>query len=152
MRKAPIKLGWKQKHLDKVKTLGWSLENWKHSPLFTFGPSGRSSFNFGNFKQLHSILNNIQPLHLKLHTLRNIRSNSNTLDHIWVIERASFKLGCWTIWANLKSVIQICIHCKSVSRLQQPKSKLDQLKQLHSNLGRAVQEGKELQIHLDKTR
>jgi len=28
-----------------------------------------------------------------LHTLRNIWANSNSLDHIWVIERASFKLG-----------------------------------------------------------
>jgi len=38
-------------------------------------------------------LNNIQPLHLKLHTFRNIWANSNSFDHNWVIERASFKLG-----------------------------------------------------------
>jgi len=42
-----------------------------------------------NFKQLHSYFNNIKPLHLKLHIFRNIWANS----YIWVIERASFKLG-----------------------------------------------------------
>jgi len=89
-----------------------------------------------NFKLLHSNLNNIQPLHLKMHTLRNTWANPNSLDHIWAIERASFKLGYRTVWANLKSDIQICIYCKYLSRLHQPKSKLDQLKQLHSNLGR----------------
>ena len=136
MREASIKLGWKQKHLDKLETLGWILENWKHLALFNFGPRGRSSFNYGNFKELYSNLNNIQPLYLRLHTLRNILENSNSLDHISAIERASFKLGYRTIWANLKSVIQICIYCKYLSKLQQPKSKLDQLKQLHSNLGR----------------
>jgi len=47
----------------------------------------------GNFKQFYSNLNNIQPLHLKLHTFRNIWANSNSFDHNWVIERASFKLG-----------------------------------------------------------
>jgi len=41
-----------------------------------------------------------------------------------------------TIWANWKSVIQIWICYKYLSKLQQPKSKLDQLKQHHSNLGR----------------
>jgi len=40
-----------------------------------------------------------------------------------------------TIWANWKSVNQICIYYKYMSKLQQPKSKLDQLKELHSNLG-----------------
>jgi len=43
-----------------------------------------------------------------------------------------------TIWANWKSVIQICIYYKYLSKLQHPKSKLDQLKQLHSNLGRVI--------------
>jgi len=47
----------------------------------------------GNFKQLHSNLNNLQPLHLKLHAFRNIWANYNSLDHIWVIETAAFKLG-----------------------------------------------------------
>jgi len=36
---------------------------------------------------------NPEPLHLKLHTFRSIWANSNSLDHIWVIERASFKFG-----------------------------------------------------------
>jgi len=40
------------------------------------------------------------------------------------------------IWSNWKSVIQICIVYKYLSKLQQPKSKLGQLKQLYSNLGR----------------
>jgi len=72
-----------------------------------------------------------------LHTFRNIWANSNSLDHFWVIERASFKLGTMrTIWANRKNVIQICIYYKYLSNLQQLKSKLDQVKQLHSKLGR----------------
>jgi len=41
-----------------------------------------------------------------------------------------------TIWANWKHVIKICIYYKYFSELQQLKSKLDQLKQLHSNLGK----------------
>jgi len=40
------------------------------------------------------------------------------------------------IWANWKSVIQICVIYKFLSNLQQPKWKLGQLKQLYSNLGR----------------
>jgi len=40
------------------------------------------------------------------------------------------------IWANWKSVIQICMFYKYLSKLQQPKSKLGQLQQLHSILGR----------------
>jgi len=40
------------------------------------------------------------------------------------------------IWSNWKSVIQICIYYKYLSKLQQPKSQLGQLKQLHSNLVR----------------
>ena len=92
----------------------------------------------GNFKQLHSKLNNIQPLNLNLHAFRNIWAKSNSLDRIWVIERASFKRGqptIRTIWANWKSVIHICTYIY-LRKLQQPKSKLDQLKQLYSNLGR----------------
>jgi len=37
-----------------------------------------------DFKQLHSNLNNKQPIYLKLHTFKNICANSNSLDHIWV--------------------------------------------------------------------
>jgi len=69
----------------------------------------------------------MQQLDLKLHTFRNIWTNSKSLNHV-VIERASFKLGAIrTTWANWKSVIQICIYYKYFSKLQQPKSKLDQL-------------------------
>jgi len=47
----------------------------------------------GNLKQLHSNLNNIQRLHLlNLHTFKNIWANSNSPNHIWVIETDSFKL------------------------------------------------------------
>jgi len=35
----------------------------------------------------------VQPLHLHLHTFRNIWVNSNSFNHIWVIETASYKLG-----------------------------------------------------------
>jgi len=38
-------------------------------------------------------LNNIQPLLLNLDTFRNIWANSNSLNHIWAIGTASFKLG-----------------------------------------------------------
>jgi len=32
-------------------------------------------------------------LHLNLHTITNIWADSNSFNHIWVIEPASFKLG-----------------------------------------------------------
>jgi len=49
---------------------------------------------WGTFKQLHSNLgNNIEALHLKLHAIRSNCTNSNSLNHIWVIETSSFKLG-----------------------------------------------------------
>jgi len=35
----------------------------------------------------------MQPLHLNLHTFRNIWANPNSSNHIWVIETTSFKLG-----------------------------------------------------------
>jgi len=106
--------------------------------LFIFGELQTTFSILGNFKQLHSNLNNIQPLHLNLHTFRNIWTNSNSLNHIWVIETVSFKLAYnyRTIRSNWKSIIQICIYCKYLSKLQQPKAKLGQLKQLHSSLGR----------------
>jgi len=59
-------------------------------------------------KQLQSNLNNIQPLHLKLHTFRNIWVNSNNLDHIWVIEslietwvQLEPSGGIWRVWFRL---------------------------------------------------
>jgi len=50
MRKALIKLGWKQKHLDKLETLGWSS-------------SVKS--NFANLQQLNSIVGHIQTVLFK---------------------------------------------------------------------------------------
>jgi len=38
-------------------------------------------------------LNNTQPLQFNLHTFTNIWANSNSLNHIWVIETASYNLG-----------------------------------------------------------
>jgi len=56
--------------------------------LYSFWGTSNNFSILGNFKQLHSNLNDMQPLHLYLHTLRNIWANSNSLDHIWVIETA----------------------------------------------------------------
>jgi len=58
----------------------------------------------GNFKQLNSNLgNNVQALHLNLHTIRNKCTNSNSLNHIWVIETASFKFGYnWKLLGKLE--------------------------------------------------
>jgi len=38
-------------------------------------------------------LDDIQEVHLNLHTITNIWADSNNVNHIWVIERASFKLA-----------------------------------------------------------
>jgi len=40
------------------------------------------------------------------------------------------------IWSDWKSVIQISMYYKYLRNIQQPKSKLGQLKQLHSHVGR----------------
>jgi len=45
MRKALIKLWWKQKHLDSLEPLGWR-------------PSDKS--NFANLQQLYSVVGNIK--------------------------------------------------------------------------------------------
>jgi len=95
--------------------------------------------NLGNFKQLYSLLGNFKQLHysLYLHTFRNTWANSNSLNHIGLIETASFKLGYnWKHLVKLEEChSDLHIH-EYLSKLQKPKSKLGQLKQLPSNLGK----------------
>jgi len=67
------------------------LGNFKQ--LFSFLENFKQLYStLGSFKQLHSNLGNTTAS-LFLHTLRNIWANSNSPNHIWVIETASFKPG-----------------------------------------------------------
>jgi len=58
MRKASIKFGWKQKHLDQLETLGWSS-----SVKSSFANLQQLHWIVGNFKQSCSKMGCIEKLH-----------------------------------------------------------------------------------------
>jgi len=73
-------------------------------------------------------LGNIQILHLDLHRITNIWADSNSFNHIWVLETASFKLehSCnhlGQIW-RVSFRFSYEIYYKYLGKLQQSKSNL----------------------------
>jgi len=78
MRKASIKPGWKQKHLDKLEAVGWS-------------PSVKS--NFANLQQLHSIVGNFKQSCSKMGYIENLIKILVRLEMSGWIIRVLFKFG-----------------------------------------------------------
>ena len=83
MRKASIKLRWKQTHLDELETLGWS-------------PSVKLIFS--NLQQLHSIVGSLKQPFSNMGYTEKLHWNFSTFRNVWV---------------NYKSFIQIWIKSKS---------------------------------------
>ena len=135
MRKASIKRGWKQNHLDKLETLGWS-------------PSVKS--NFANLQQLHSIVGNFKQSCSKMYYIEKLHSNFSTFRNVWWIVRVLFKFG-WNqnhlgkfnnrneIWANWDHFIQIWVKLKTFPQIGKIWLNSNRLNQLWTNNNSSIQ-------------